>query len=202
MPDRNTRLDGKRIAALFTDGVEEVEFTEPRDALTGAGATVTIVSLKSGDIKGWDHTDWGTTFKADTTVDSVSANQFDALLIPGGVMNPDKLRMNTGAVAFARDFFEQRKPVASICHGPWLLVEADVVRDRTMTSYPSLHTDIENAGGKWVDREVVVDQGLVTSRNPKDLPAFIGKMLEEFAEGPHEGQDRSIREEASRHAND
>lgn len=200
MANQTRRLDGKRVAALFTQGVEQVEFTEPRKALEAAGATVTVVSEKKDDVRAWDHTDWGTTFPVDMTVDTASADQFDALLIPGGVMNPDKLRMNDTAVAFVRDFFEQRKPVASICHGPWMLVEADVVRDQTLTSYPSLQTDIRNAGGTWVDREVSTDQGLVTSRNPNDIPAFNAKMVEELAEGRHTGQDRSIGEEPSRTA--
>lgn len=200
MANQTRRLDGKRVAALFTDGVEQIEFTEPRKALEDAGATVTIVSLKKDDIKGWNRGAWGETFTVDATVDDATADQFDALLLPGGVMNPDKLRMNEKAVAFTRGFFEQRKPVAAICHGPWLLVEADVVRGRTLTSYPSIQTDIRNAGGKWVDREVNVDQGLVTSRKPDDIPAFNAKMVEEFAEGQHKGQDRSIREEASRSA--
>src|SRR5574338_205180 len=158
MAHHTRRLDGKRVAALFTDGVEQIEFTEPRKALEDAGAPVTIVSLKKDDVKGWNRGTWGETFKVDETVDSVSADQFDALLLPGGVMNPDKLRMNEKAVAFTRGFFEQRKPVAAICHGPWLLVEADAVRGRTLTSWPSLKTDIENAGGTWVDEPVRVDE--------------------------------------------
>ena len=198
MANRTRRLDGKRVAALFTDGVEQIEFTEPRKALEAAGATVTVVSLKKDDVKGWNRGAWGETFRVDMTVDAAKADQFDALLLPGGVMNPDKLRMNDQAVSFARSFFDQRKPVAAICHGPWLLVEADVVRGRTLTSYPSIQTDIRNAGGEWVDREVNVDQGLVTSRKPDDIPAFNDTMIEEFAEGPHAGQDRSIREETSR----
>jgi len=189
MADRNkTDLNGKKIAALFTDGVEQVEFTEPRKALEAAGATVTIVSLKAGEIKGWNHTEWGDTFQADLTVEQADPDEFDGLLLPGGVMNPDKLRASKDAVEFTRRFFQSGKPVASICHGPWLLVEADAVRGRTLTSWPTLRTDIRNAGGQWVDQEVVVDQGLVTSRNPDDIPAFNQKMIEEFAEGRHRGQ--------------
>ena len=181
-------LQGKKVAALFTDGVEQVEFVSPRQALEEAGAEVTVISLKTGPVKAWDHTDWGETFNADLSVEDADPEAFDALLLPGGVMNPDKLRMNRSAVAFVRRMVESGKPVAAICHGPWMLVEADVVRGRTLTSYPSIQTDIINAGGIWVDREVVVDHGLVTSRNPNDLPAFNGKMVEEFREGPHERQ--------------
>jgi protease I len=179
------RLQGKKIAALFTDGVEQVEFTEPKQALEAAGAQVTVVSLKPGQVKAWNSKEWGAQIPVDQTLDQAKPDDFDALLLPGGVMNPDTLRMNPAAVQFAKRLFESRKPIAAICHGPWLLVEAGVVQGRTLTSYPSLKTDIRNAGGNWVDREVVVDQGLVTSRNPNDIPAFNQKMVEEFAEGPY-----------------
>ncbi|RYD64544.1 MAG: type 1 glutamine amidotransferase, partial [Verrucomicrobiaceae bacterium] len=157
----------------------------PKEALDVAGATTRIISLKDGKIQGFHHDKKGDAFDVDSTVSSVSADEFDGLLLPGGVQNPDSLRMDEDAVAFVRSFFEQHKPVAAICHGPWTLVEADVVHGRTLTSWPSLQTDIRNAGGKWVDEEVHCDQGLVTSRNPDDLPAFCAKMIEEFAEGKH-----------------
>ena len=182
------RLDGKRVAILVTDGFEQVEMTSPRDALREAGAQATLVSPKDGRVKAWDHTDWGEEFDVDLALSEARAEDFDALVLPGGVMSPDKLRMDRDAVRFARDFFRAHKPVAAICHGPWLLVEADVVRGRTVTSYPSLQTDLENAGATWVDREVVVDEGFVTSRNPDDLGAFTRKMVEEIAEGAHRGQ--------------
>jgi len=187
------QLRGKRVAILATDGVEQVELIEPRKALDAAGARTAVVSLKSGSIKGWDHDHWGTTIPVDQTLDDARADQFDALMLPGGVMNPDHLRQNERAVQFVRHFFETGKPVAAICHAPWLLVEADVVDGRTVTSWPSLRTDIRNAGGNWVDREVVTDQGLVTSRKPDDIPAFNRKMIEEFAEGVHEEQAASVR---------
>ena len=191
MPTNN--LNGKRVAILATDGVEQVELTEPRKALDNAGAKTVVVSLKSGKIKGWQHDHWGDEIPVDVTVDSASADTFDALLLPGGVMNPDKLRANKQAVLFVRQFFEAGKPVAAICHGPWMLVEADVVRGRTVTSWPSLQTDLRNAGAEWVDREVSTDEGLVTSRKPDDIPAFNKKMIEEFAEGIHEGQREAAR---------
>jgi protease I len=181
-------LDGKRIAILIADGFEQVEMTEPRKALGDAGATTTLVSPADRIVRGWDRTDWGDEFPVELPLEQARAEDFDALLLPGGVMNPDKLRMNADAVRFTRDFFTAGKPVAAICHAPWLLVEADVVRGRTVTSYPSLRTDLENAGAEWVDREVVVDAGLVTSRKPDDLPAFNRKMVEEIAEGVHRGQ--------------
>jgi protease I len=184
----NHDLNGKHIAVIATDGVEQVELTEPMRAAREAGATVELISLERGSIQGVKGMDKADTFPVDRTVDEVRADEYDGLVIPGGVKNPDKLRMNEKAVRFVRAFFDQGKPVAAICHGPWVLVEADVVRDRTLTSYPSLKTDIRNAGGQWVDEEVRVDQGLVTSRNPDDLKAFCAKMVEEFAEGVHEGQ--------------
>jgi protease I len=179
------KLQGLRVAALVHDHFEQVELTEPMRALRAEGATVEIVSPKSDEVVGVHHLELGDSFPVDRTTDRASADDFDALLLPGGVRNPDKLRMDQPAVKLVRAIFDAAKPIAAICHGPWLLVEADVVRGRTLTSYPSLQTDIRNAGGTWVDREVVVDQGLVTSRNPNDIPAFNGKMIEEFAEGAH-----------------
>jgi protease I len=181
-------LSNKKIAILATDGFEQSELTEPKRAIEAAGATVHIVSLKTGAIRGFHHAEKGDAFEVNETINSVSAEDYDGLVLPGGVQNPDALRVNADAVSFVRDFFEQHKPVAAICHGPWLLVEANVVDGRTLTSWPSLKTDIENAGGTWVDEEVHVDQGLVTSRNPDDLPAFCSKAIEEFAEGKHELQ--------------
>jgi protease I len=182
------QLDGRKVAILVTDGFEQVELTEPRRALEEAGATIEIVSLESGTVRGWAKTDWGDEVNVDRTIAEARAEEYDALMLPGGVMNPDTLRKSDEAVRFTRSFFDAGKPVAAICHAPWLLVEADVVRDREMTSYESISTDLKNAGARWVDREVVVDSGLVTSRNPDDLPAFNRKMVEEFAEGVHEGQ--------------
>jgi protease I len=186
----NPSLSGKRIAILATDGFEQVELTRPREALRAAGATVEIVSPKSGVIQGMHHSDKGDTFNVDTPLQSASADDYDGLVLPGGLKNPDTLRMEPAAVAFVRDFFSQGKPVAAICHGPWMLVEADVVRGRRVTSYPSVKTDLVNAGAEWVNEECVCDEGLVTSRNPDDLPAFCEKMVEEFAEGVHAGQTR------------
>jgi len=186
-------LTGKRVAILATEGVEQVELTEPRKALEQAGAKTVVVSLKPGKIKAWQHDHWGDEIPVDQTVDSASADTFDALMLPGGVMNPDKLRVNKQAVEFVRSFFDDGKPVAAICHAPWMLVEADVVRGRNVTSWPSLQTDLRNAGADWVDREVVTDEGLVTSRKPDDIPAFNKKMIEEFAEGLHAGQKEAAR---------
>jgi protease I len=181
-------LNGKKVAILVEDGFEQIELTSPREALEKAGAKTHIISPKRDKVKGWEHTKWGDEFPVDVTIDRANANDYDALLLPGGVMNPDKLRTNKPAVEFVRNFFNQRKPVAAICHGPWLLVEADVVKGRKVTSYPSIQTDLKNAGANWVDQEVVVDQGLVTSRKPDDLPAFNRKLVEEIAEGQHERQ--------------
>lgn len=178
-------IKGKRVAILATDGFEESELLEPKKALEEAGAITTVVSIKAGEIKGWSEQNWGQAIAVDKTVDEVSADDFDALMLPGGVMNPDKLRMDERAVSFCRRFFDQGKPIGAICHGPWLLVEADVVRDREMTSWPSLQTDIENAGGQWQDSECIVDQGIVTSRKPADIPAFSSKLVEEIKEGSH-----------------
>jgi len=182
------KLQGKRVAFLATDMVEQVELTEPWKAVQDEGATPELVSLEDGEIQGFNHYDKADTFKVDRTVEEASADDYDALVIPGGVGNPDTMRMDENAVEFTRQFFEQGKPVGVICHGPWMLVEAGVVRDRKVTSWPSLRTDIRNAGGNWVDQEVVVEDGLVTSRKPDDLPAFNAKIVEEFAEGRHAKQ--------------
>jgi protease I len=182
------RLEGKRVAFLATDGVEQVELTEPWKAVEQEGGTPELVSLESGEIQGFEHLDKGHTFEVDTTAADANAGDYDGLVLPGGVANPDFLRADQAAVSFVRAFFEAGKPVAAICHGPWMLVEADVVRGRTVTSWPSLKTDIRNAGGEWVDEEVQVDAGLVTSRKPDDLPAFCGKLVEEICEGHHDEQ--------------
>src|ERR671938_55246 len=186
-------LQGKKIAFLATDMVEQVELTEPWKALEQAGAELELVSLEEGEIQGFNHYDKAGSFKVDKTVEEASANDYDGLVLPGGVGNPDNLRQDENAVQFVRDFFEQGKPVAAICHAPWTLVEAGVVRGRKLTSWPSIQTDIRNAGGNWVDEEVVVDQGLVTSRKPDDIPAFNAKMIEEFGEGKHaEQRERTL----------
>ncbi|MBX3011670.1 MAG: type 1 glutamine amidotransferase [Caldilineaceae bacterium] len=186
------QLAGKKVAILVTDGFEQVELTEPKAALEAAGAATHIISPKGEKVRGWEHTKWGDDFPVDIALDAANAKDYDALLLPGGVMSPDKLRMNKKAVAFTRAFFTEHKPVAAICHGPWTLVEADVVRGRKLTSYASIQTDLKNAGATWVDQEVVVDQGLVTSRQPDDLPAFNRKMVEEFAEGVHAGERERV----------
>jgi protease I len=187
------KLQGKRIAFLVApEGTEQVELTEPWEAVSGEGATPELVSTEGGQIQAFNHLDKGDMFEVDRTVGDVSAADYDALVLPGGVANPDFLRMDESAVSFVRGFFEQAKPVGVICHGPWTLVEADVLRGRKITSWPSLQTDIRNAGGKWVDEEVVVDEGLVSSRKPDDLPAFCAKIVEEFCEGVHEGQRQSV----------
>jgi protease I len=182
------RLSGKRVAFLATDGVEQIELTEPWKKVEDEGGTPELISLEGGEIQGFDHLDKADTFEVDRPVADADANDYDGLVLPGGVANPDFLRLNADAVQFTRSFFEAGTPVAAICHAPWTLVEADVVRGRTVTSWPSLRTDIENAGGTWVDEEVHVDAGLVTSRKPDDLPAFCEKLVEEFCEGRHEEQ--------------
>ncbi|MFO7259800.1 MAG: type 1 glutamine amidotransferase domain-containing protein [bacterium] len=179
-------IQGKRVAILATEGVEQVELTEPRKALEQAGAHTELISLEAGKIRAWNHTDWGDEFDVDVALDAANPDHYDALLLPGGVMNPDRLRMDEKAVAFVRAFYEQGKPIAAICHGPWLLAEADIVRGRRITSYPSLKTDLRNAGADWVDEEVVTDEGIITSRRPDDIPAFSRKMIEEIGEGRHE----------------
>ena len=188
------RLEGVRVAVLATDGFEQSELLDPRHALDDEGAVTEVVSLRSGDIRGWNHKDWGKTVAVDRTIDSADAKNYDALLVlaraepggadlvlPGGVMNPDKLRMDAKAVAFVKNFFKAKKPVGAICHGPWTIVEAGVVDGRTLTSWPSLKTDIQNAGGSWVDEETVVDGNLITSRNPGDIPAFNREIIKLFA---------------------
>jgi protease I len=182
------QLKGKKVAFLAADMFEEVELAGPWQALEEAGAELELVSLEEGEVQGFDHYDKAGSFKVDKTVEEASASDYDALVLPGGVGNPDNLRQDENAVRFVRDFFEQGKPVGAICHAPWTLVEAGVVRGRTLTSFPSIQTDVRNAGGNWVDEEVHVDNGLVTSRKPDDIPAFNKKLIEEFAEGRHEQQ--------------
>jgi protease I len=181
-------LQGKKVAFLATDGVEQVEYTEPRKAIEHAGAEVQLVSLRPGEIQGFNHLDKADTFPVDLAVKDARPEDFDGLVIPGGVANPDAMRLDRNAVRFVRSFFDAGKPVAAICHAAWMLVEADVVRGRTLTSWPSLQTDIRNAGGTWVDEEVHVDRGMVTSRKPDDIPAFSAKAIEEIAEGVHPEQ--------------
>jgi protease I len=179
-------LTGKRVAILATDMFEQVELVEPRTAVEEAGGDVEVVSLETGEIQGFNHYDKADKFAVDKVVGDVSADDYDALLLPGGVGNPDTLRLNDEAVRFVRDFYEQGKPIAAICHAPWMLVEAGIARDHTLTSFWSIETDVRNAGGNWVDEQVVVDEGIVTSRSPDDLRAFCPKVVEEFAEGTHE----------------
>jgi protease I len=180
------KLEGKRVAILATDGFEQSELLEPREALRAAGAIAEVVSPKKGRIKGWQHTEWGAEVDVDIDLANADADDFDALLLPGGVMNPDKLRIEPKAVQFVKDFVAAHKPIAAICHGPWTLIDAGGVDGRRMTSWPSLKADLQNAGAEWEDAEVVTDRGLVTSRKPADIPAFNRKMIEEFAEGRHD----------------
>jgi protease I len=184
-------LKGKKIAFLAAEGVEQVELTEPWQAVERAGGSPELISVEDGEVQAFNHLDKADTFKVDRTAKAADASDYDGLVLPGGVANPDFLRMEEDAVRFVRGFFEQAKPVGVICHGPWTLVEADVVKGRTLTSWPSLRTDLRNAGATWVDEEVVVDAGLVSSRNPDDLPAFCAKLVEELAEGEHAEQARS-----------
>jgi protease I len=185
-------LKGKKIAFLAAEGVEQVELTEPWQAVEQAGGSPELVSVEDGEVQAFNHLDKADTFPVDKTAKTADASDYDGLVLPGGVANPDFLRMDEDAVRFVRAFFEQAKPVGVICHGPWTLVEADVVKGRTITSWPSLQTDLRNAGANWVDEEVVVDEGLVSSRNPDDLPAFCAKLVEELAEGEHAEQRRSV----------
>ena len=190
-PERNGdplagELNNTRVAALVDNGFEQSELLEPKKALEAAGARVDVVSPQEGKVKGWQHTDWGQEVTVDVALDSASPDNYDALLLPGGVMNPDKLRANAKAVQFVRAFVNSGRPIAAICHGPWTLIEAGGVKGRKVTSWPSLQSDLKNAGANWVDQEVVTDNGLVTSRKPDDIPAFNRKMIEEFAEGRHD----------------
>jgi protease I len=186
-------IQGKSVAFLATDGVEQVELTDPWKAVEEAGGSPALISLEDGVVQGFNHLDKADTFSVDRTAGVADASDYDALVLPGGVANPDALRTDPDAVAFVRAFFDQGKPVAAICHAPWTLIDAEVVRGRTLTSWPSLQTDLRNAGATWVDEEVHVDQGLVTSRRPDDLPAFCAKLVEEIAEGVHEGQRSGAR---------
>jgi protease I len=185
-------LHGKRVAILVENGFEQVEMTEPRKALKRAGAETKIVSPVNGKVKGWDQTKWGDEFPVDLALSAAEGEDFDALLLPGGVLSPDKLRINPDAIRFVKAFVAAGKPIAAICHGPWTLIETGAVMARNMTSWPSLKTDLINAGANWVDQEVVVDNGLVTSRKPDDLPAFNQKMIEEFAEGIHQPRENQV----------
>jgi deglycase len=179
-------ISDKRIAILATDGFEQSELMVPKQRLEEAGAKVDVISLKTGEIWGWKGGDWGEPIEVDRTIDAVNIDEYDALVIPGGQINPDLLRADEDAVALVRDFFASKKPLAAICHAPWVLIEAGIAKGRRMTSYHSMATDVKNAGATWIDREVVVDEGLITSRNPNDLEAFSAKIIEEVNEGPHE----------------
>jgi protease I len=190
-------LNGKKIAFLFADGVEQAELEKPLDAVKQAGAQVELISLEDGEVQAFQHLDHGDKIKVDRAVSDADVSDYDGLVLPGGVANPDFLRSDDDAVGFVRDFVKAGKPIGVICHGPWTLVEADVLRGRTITSWPSLRTDIRNAGGNWVDEEVHVDSGLVSSRKPDDLPAFCAKIVEEFAEGRHEEMAASAGGKAS-----
>lgn len=193
----NDELRGRRVAILATNGFEQSELFEPKKALEQVGAIVKIVSPRNGEIVGWNKTDWGRSIKVDVSLEDAEPSAFDAIMLPGGVMNPDKLRMNERAVEFVRHFVTSGKPIAAICHGPWTLIEADGVRGRTMTSYRSIKSDLMNAGAHWIDQEVVVDNGLVTSRKPDDLPAFNKKMIEEFSEDKLDPLKRKMHRDAS-----
>lgn len=184
------QLSNKKVAVLVADGFEESEFTQPMEALKQASAQVDVISLHGGKVKAWAGKDWGGEYPVDKTVDKANSKDYDALVLPGGVLNPDQLRTNQEAVTFVGGFFDDSKPIAAICHGPWTLIETGEIKGRTVTSYPSIKTDLINAGAHWEDKEVVVDNGLVTSRSPKDLPAFCKKMIEEIAEGRHDDGSR------------
>lgn len=186
------RLEGRKVAILVENGFEQVELTEPRRALEEQGAETHVISPSEGEVKGWDRTDWGDEVTVDRPLAEADPEEYDSLLLPGGVMNPDHLRRDERAQRFVRSFFERGRPVASICHGPWTLIDAGVVKGRRLTSYHTIQMDLKNAGAEWVDEEVVVDGGLVTSRNPDDIPAFNRKMVEEFAEGSHERQRQMV----------
>jgi protease I len=185
------KLEGKRVAIVVAKGFEQVEMTSPREALEEAGAETDLVSIGDRQVRAWKHTDWGDTFDVDVPIDEADPADYDGLVLPGGVMNPDKLRRDERVLEFVRAFFDEGKPVAAICHAPWTLIDAGVVEGRQVTSYPSLRADLTNAGAEWTDEEVVVDNGLVTSRKPEDLPAFNVKMVEEIAEGRHDGAEAS-----------
>lgn len=191
----SNELNSRRVAVLVENGFEQVELTEPKKALEEAGAEVHVVSPADQKVKAWNETKWGKSFSVDVPLEGADPHEYDALVLPGGVMNPDKLRRNHQALEFVKSFFAERKPVAAICHGPWTLIDADCVRGRKLTSYHTLQTDLKNAGAQWVDEEVVVDNGLVTSRGPSDLPAFNRKMIEEFQEGIHRREPQSVASE-------
>ena len=194
------KLSGKKVAIVVTDGFEQVEMTEPRKALEAEGAETEIVSPKEDVVKGWKHTEWGDTFDVDVPIGEANPDDYDALLLPGGQMNPDQLRLEPEVISFVRQFFDASKPVAAICHGPWILIDAGVLEGRRVTSWPSIRIDLQNAGAEVVDEEVVVDKGLVTSRKPEDIPAFNRKMIEEIAEGLHDEAHRAARAKARRGA--
>jgi len=181
-------LKNKKIAILVEDGFEEIEFTKPKEVLESQGANVDVISPQKDKVRAWNSTDWGNEYEVTKQLKDAKYDEYAALMLPGGLFNPDKLRANDNAVAFTKSFFEDGKPIAAICHAPWTLIETNALQGRTMTSYPSLKTDLKNAGVKWVNEEVVVDQGLTTSRSPEDLPAFCKKMVEEFCEGVHQEQ--------------
>ena len=188
----NSKLKGKKVAILVAEGFEQEELTSPKEALEREGAQTQVISPVQDNVRGWKEKDWGKTIPVDVALDRAKSDDYDALLLPGGVMNPDKLRRNQKALEFVQGFFDAHKPVAAICHGLWTLIDAGVARGRKLTSYHTIQTDLKNAGADWVDEQVVVDNGLVTSRKPDDLPAFNEKMIEEFAEGIHDRNKKSV----------